>query len=174
MTNWLKASLPVDRFRVVAQDYFTRGRGTKIDYTADIVIYDRQDGSTLAVLDTKYKVAKNPVSADVHQVLAYGMLLNARIAGLIYPHILDRHIDTAVDSQGTHFKMISFPLEQAPDRAGQHLLATLLAGRMTKALCPCWNQSGGRPRRHVAFDFTCEASAYVRSHRQAPHVGSVS
>ena len=130
VANWLKARLPTDRYRVVAQDRFTLGRTTDITYVADIVIYDRQDGSTLAVLDTKYKLAEDPSNADVNQVLAYGMVLKASRVGLIYPQTLIRPIDTVVGSQHTHFKTLSFPVELTPDQAGQQLLDRLGLGEI--------------------------------------------
>ena len=125
VANWLKQNLDPSRYRVVAQDRFTLGRNTAINYIADIVIYDRVTGSALVVLDTKYKLAEVPSNDDVNQALAYGTVLKAPSVALIYPQALVKPIDVSTGLSAIRVRSTSFPVALAPDQAGKELLRSL-------------------------------------------------
>jgi 5-methylcytosine-specific restriction endonuclease McrBC regulatory subunit McrC len=62
----------------------------------DIVVRNRETGRVLAILDTKYKRAAQPEEADISQVTAYAVQLNAPKAILIYPSSQTQPIEVRI------------------------------------------------------------------------------
>jgi 5-methylcytosine-specific restriction enzyme subunit McrC len=116
---WLKRNL-VAPLRCESQVHLPLDH--RIEFIADLVIRGVGD-QPLAVLDTKYKIHREPDSADIGQVVAYAQHLGCPEAILVYPTSDHRPID--ILSRGIRVRSLPFPLDQDLDSAGNELVDRL-------------------------------------------------
>jgi 5-methylcytosine-specific restriction enzyme subunit McrC len=84
VATWLRLHLPAE-WTLDAQDRCSFGSGAVVEFHADLVIRERETGTPLLVLDTKYKRDVTPSSDDLAQVVAYATAWGTDEAILIYP-----------------------------------------------------------------------------------------
>ncbi len=103
----------------------------ELHFAIDLVLYDQQQRTPLAVLDTKYKSPTHgPATADVAQVVAYAAAKGVNSAFLIYPQPLPAPLDATIG--GVRVRTVTFALAGDLACAGQALLREL--GLATVAL----------------------------------------
>lgn len=84
IAEWLQFNLP-EQFGLIAQEKITFGEDDKIKYNIDLVLYDKNSGSVICVIDTKYKKVDSIQNDDINQMLAYMEAKNCTIGILLYP-----------------------------------------------------------------------------------------
>lgn len=119
VAEWLTACLPAG-LELRAQEEVAMGSG--VSFSIDGVLYDRETRQPLLVLDTKYKDASSPSTADVAQVVAYAEAKGCRDAVLVYP------VRTAFDIRvGTiRVRTLAFLLDGDLEANGLQFLGRLL------------------------------------------------
>lgn len=113
---WLKRNLPAP-LRCGSQIHLALDQ--RIEFIADLVIRDAHD-KPVAVLDTKYKIERDPDPADIAQVVAYAEHLGCPEAILLYPTSDHRPVDIQVG--GVRVRSLPFPLDDDLDSAGHELV----------------------------------------------------
>ncbi len=114
VATWLHRNLP-DPYILKAQERYQLTKHHH--YQIDMVIYDRQSGQAIAVIDTKYKVPDKASHTDINQVIAYAQFKNAQHAILIYTEPLKYPLNTPIDSitqSPVHLQTLAFPLVHDP------------------------------------------------------------
>ena len=125
VAGWLGSHLPAG-WTLRAQERVALGPGRQgLHFDIDLVLYD-PGGAPRYVLDTKYKSAALPATADIAQVAAYAQAKGCAEAALVYPLALDDEIDIRVGA--TRVRSLSFSLDGEPDAAGERLLAQVMGG----------------------------------------------
>ena len=119
VASWLKRNLPAT-LRCESQIHLALDR--RLEFIADLVIRDAED-KPLAVLDTKYKIDRDPDPADIAQVVAYAEHLGCPEAILLYPERDHRPFDSLVG--GIRVRSLPFPLDDDLDAAGNELVERL-------------------------------------------------
>jgi 5-methylcytosine-specific restriction enzyme subunit McrC len=116
---WLKRNLRAP-LRCESQIHLALDR--RIEFIADLVIRGSGD-QPRAVLDTKYKIDRDPEPADIAQVVAYAEHLGCPEAILLYPTRNHRPVDIQVG--GVRVRSLPFPLDDDLDSAGNELVERL-------------------------------------------------
>ena len=124
IAEWLAAHLPPS-LQMRVQESISLDPSDRLRFNIDLVIYDRNGGAPLAVLDTKYKRPETPAASDVAQAVAYAQSKGVKTAVLIYPEPLPRSIEITVGQ--TRVETLDFDLTKALDESGAAFLASLLA-----------------------------------------------
>lgn len=122
VAEWLKAHLPAS-LELRAQEKVPLGSG--LSFSIDGVLYDREAGRPVLVLDTKYKDAPSPSAADIAQVVAYAEAKGCRDAILVYPVDLRAPFDIQVGT--IRVRTLAFRLEGDLEAHGLQFLGRLLA-----------------------------------------------
>lgn len=123
VANWLTAHLP-PAWRLRVQESVPLGAEAAVRFHIDLVLYD-QNGLAHAVLDTKYKTADKPETADVSQIIAYAQAKNCPRALLIYPQPLAQSLNAQI--YNLHVRSLTFALQGNLENNGHTLLTELLA-----------------------------------------------
>lgn len=118
---WLEANLPAP-WTVRAQEQVTVGRQNELRFNVDLVLYDRHQQPQM-VLDTKYKTAERPASADVQQIATYARLRDCREATLVYPQAPGTTLDVQIGD--VRLRTLSFSLDGDLEAQGQAFLRAL-------------------------------------------------
>jgi 5-methylcytosine-specific restriction enzyme subunit McrC len=116
---WLKRNL---RAPLRCESQIHLALDQRIEFIADLVIRGAGD-QPLAVLDTKYKIERDPDPADIAQVVAYAEHLGCPEAILLYPTRDHRSVDIPVG--GVRVRSLPFPLDDDLDSAGAELVERL-------------------------------------------------
>ena len=116
---WLKQNLP-SSLRCESQIHLALDQ--RLEFIADLVIRD-DDDKPVAVLDTKYKIDREPDPADIGQVVAYAQHLGCPQAILLYPTSDHRPVDIAV--RDIRVRSLAYPLDGDLDVAGKQLIGRL-------------------------------------------------
>lgn len=124
-TEWLDQNLP-ERFRVKGEEEVTlteydHGRGLR--YRIDMVLYDRESGEVVCVVDTKYKAHERPETADVSQMVGYAKAKDTSETFLLYPEKLDEPLDVPLDD--VRVRNLTFELEDDLQRNGETFVEEL-------------------------------------------------
>jgi len=118
---WLHRHLPA-AWQLQRQERHSLAR--ELYFAIDLVLYARERGQPVAILDTKYKTpTRAPDTADIAQVVAYAAAKGVADAILIYPQALVDPLDTVIG--GVRVRSLSFLLTGDLDEAGQHFLHQL-------------------------------------------------
>ena len=123
VAEWLKAKMPPD-FVVRPHEEVVIGRGGRVRFDIDLVVYDRDSQKALFVLDTKYKAPDHPGNDDISQVVTYSATKDCDEAVLIYPKPLD--LDVTIGK--IRVRSLGFSLDGDLEEAGQRFLRDLLPG----------------------------------------------
>jgi len=95
VAQWLREHAPPE-LQVTPHYRVRLDANVNLIFDMDIVVRNKTTGQVLAILDTKYKRAALPDQADISQVTAYALQLNAPIAILIYPSSQTQPIDVRI------------------------------------------------------------------------------
>jgi 5-methylcytosine-specific restriction enzyme subunit McrC len=128
VAEWLKAhqktgllTLALD---IQSQERIYLGQGKALYFDIDLVLYDMTTGIARYVLDTKYKVASKPATADINQMVAYAEAKGCQEAILIYPAPLAEPLNIKVGS--IQIRSLTFSLALDLEQAGYRFLQDLL------------------------------------------------
>ena len=125
VTKWLKQNLP-ERFKVKGEEEVTLTeykRSRDLKYRIDIVLYDRERGEVVCVIDAKYKSDERPDTSDVSQMVGYAKAKGTSEAFLLYPEELDEPLDIRLDD--VHIRDQVFSLEDDLQENGENFLSEL-------------------------------------------------
>lgn len=122
VAEWLRENLP-SQFYLKAQAHYPIDQENRINFVIDLVIYDRDTGQAICVLDTKYKAPISHSTTDIAQAVAYAQASSCQEAILIYPTPLPNPLDQAVGT--TRVRSLAFSLDGDLDQAGQTFLGQL-------------------------------------------------
>ena len=126
VAEWLKQHLP-EEFEIKPQHTVNFGPGGELQFRIDIVIFDRKTGIPRLILDTKYKVADNPSSGDIHEVRSYAEALGCAEAILVYPENLSNPMDVVAGN--IRVRTLTFALDGIIENAGKAFLDALLKSK---------------------------------------------
>jgi 5-methylcytosine-specific restriction enzyme subunit McrC len=125
---WLKAHREKVLLRqaldIQSQERVYLGQAQTLYFDIDLVIYDTATGIAKYVLDTKYKAADKPASADISQMVAYAQAKGCQEATLIYPTPLAEPLNIKVGN--IRVRSLTFSLEGDLEQAGYDFLQNLL------------------------------------------------
>ena len=93
-------------------------------FDIDLVLYDVETEKVKYVLDTKYKAASKPTTADISQMVAYAEATGCQEAILIYPTSLTEPLNIRVGS--IRVRSLTFSLTGDLEQAGYNFLQDLL------------------------------------------------
>lgn len=128
VAEWLGANAP-SAWSVKAQHAARLKANAELVFKMDIVIYERDSGRALAVLDTKYKAHETPSSEDVQQIVAYAVEAGVQEALLIYPMRPRRPVEARIGA----IKVRSLYLDLAVEPLAA---AAALLTQLQQALAP--------------------------------------
>lgn len=126
VAEWLRAHLPTD-LKLKSQERIDIDAAGRIQFKADLVLYDAATDTPVCVLDTKYKNPNSPATGDIAQVIAYAEAKGCRHAFLIYPTTLPNPLCANVGTKKVG--ALTFSLEGDIEAQGQSFrdeLMTLL------------------------------------------------
>jgi 5-methylcytosine-specific restriction enzyme subunit McrC len=126
--EWLAVHLP-ETLCLGTQEHLPIGTPKSVPFYADLVIRERANGRTVAVLDTKYKRDDKPSASDVAQVVAYANAWGTNDAVLVYPRRLEQPWSGCVG--GVTARTVGFPLELNITEGGAQFLAALATQETT-------------------------------------------
>lgn len=109
---------------ILSQERVYLGQGQALYLDIDLVLYDVTTGTVKYVLDTKYKAASKPATADISQMVAYAEAKRCQEAILIYPTPLAEPLNIKVGS--IRVRSLTFSLTGDLEQAGYNFLQDLL------------------------------------------------
>jgi 5-methylcytosine-specific restriction enzyme subunit McrC len=128
VAEWLKAhqktALLMQALDIQSQERIYLGQGKTLYFDIDLVLYDMTTGIARYVLDTKYKAASKPATADINQMVAYAEAKGCQEAILIYPAPLAESLNIKVGS--IRIRSLTFSLAGDLEQAGYRFLQDLL------------------------------------------------
>jgi len=125
VTEWLDQNLP-ERFRVKGEEEATLNRykhSKDLKYRIDIVLYDREAGEVVCVIDTKYKAHERPETGDVSQMVGYALAKKTGETFLAYPKDLDEPLNVQLDD--VHVRNMTFDLGDDLQENGETFVGEL-------------------------------------------------
>ena len=124
VARWLKQYLD-SRYLLKTQESFVIGETGALRMVMDLIIYNRETGIPLCVLDTKYKAHSSVSSEDYNQVVAYSDAVGCENAILIFPKKLDHSFN---EKPGRiRVKTTIFDIGIEIEKAGEQFLESLYA-----------------------------------------------
>jgi 5-methylcytosine-specific restriction enzyme subunit McrC len=123
VAEWLRAHLP-EGVELQDQEDVPIGELWGLSFTIDMVLYDRNTGRPVAVLDTKYKPEDRPAAEDLEQIVAYAQAKGCREAILVYPIALPVQFNEPVGD--IRVRSLGFVLDGDLEDRGHRFLAALL------------------------------------------------
>ena len=123
VAEWLRKHLP-GAYVLRAQERVEMGTSGDLYARVDLVLYEREGGRVLAVLDTKYKTPEHPAPEDVFQVAGYADLKGCGDAYLVYPTPLKRPLDVRIGD--VRVRGLVFGLEGDLEQLGSAFLNGLI------------------------------------------------
>jgi 5-methylcytosine-specific restriction enzyme subunit McrC len=128
VAEWLKAhretALLTQALDIQSQERVYLGQYQGLYLDIDLVLYDQATGIARYVLDTKYKAASKPATADINQIIAYAEAKACQEAILIYPTPLSEPLNIKVGS--IRIRSLTFSLAGDLEQAGYRFLQDLL------------------------------------------------
>ncbi|QIB75405.1 restriction endonuclease [Halogeometricum borinquense] len=128
VANWLRENLP-ERFEINRggdkEETVTLAEfaGRNLQYRIDIVLYDRDTGEPVCVIDAKYKDDERPGTGDISQMVGYAKAVGVDETFLMYPSGFDDSLDIQLDD--VHVKNAIYSLTGDLDENGQLFLESL-------------------------------------------------
>ncbi|MEM7330776.1 MAG: hypothetical protein AAF490_01700 [Chloroflexota bacterium] len=122
VAKWLKQNLP-PQWRINIQERISLDTDNPLVFQIDIVLYNKQEGTPLAVVDTKYKTGAKISSSDIHQIIAYAKVKSSPNAILIFP--TDEKVSLNVHVDDIHLQALHFDLNQSFEQAGQQIISQI-------------------------------------------------
>ena len=123
VAEWLKQHLPKE-YELKAQHTVNYGSSGELQFRVDVIILDRQTGTPLLILDTKYKIDDSPSNADIHEVRSYAEAFGCREAVLVYPV----HLANAINVKPCNIRVrtLTFGTDGDLEESGRAFLSSLL------------------------------------------------
>jgi 5-methylcytosine-specific restriction enzyme subunit McrC len=125
VTEWLRQNL-LERFRVKREEEVTLteyDHSRDLKYRIDIVLYDREVGEVVCVIDTKYKAHERPETGDISQMVGYAKAKDTEETLLLYPEDLNEALDVQLDD--VHVQNITFELGNDLQKNGEDFVEDL-------------------------------------------------
>ena len=122
VAEWLKMHLP-EKYELITQERVNIGDNDMLYFIIDLVIYDKNTGETLYVLDTKYKKNEGMAPADFSQVVTYALAKNCSEAILIYPWKSSEHYSDTIHN--IRVRSLPFKIDGDLETAGNQFLKEL-------------------------------------------------
>ena len=122
VAKWLQSNLP-PHLTIKIQERIPLAINNPLMFQIDIVLYNKSQGTPLAVVDTKYKTGAKISSADIHQIIAYAKVKSSPNAILIFPSDEKVSLDVKVDD--IRLQALHFDLNQDIEQAGQQLISQI-------------------------------------------------
>jgi len=129
VAEWLKLHAPPD-WLFTPQYEAKLKANAELTFRIDLLLKDKSSGSSIAVLDTKYKSAEVPSESDIQQVVAYAVETGVKRAFLLYPRCQAKPINVRVGD--IEVGSLSFDLSSELNKAG-YLCFGLHPVRLTPA-----------------------------------------
>ena len=123
VAEWLHKHLPPE-YELNQQEHLVIDAKGDVFFKIDLVLYNIAQNKTTCVMDTKYKNADKPSSADIAQVVFYALAKDCQDAILVYPRPIEHPMDTKVN--GIRIRSASFCLDGDLEKAGQEFLDDIL------------------------------------------------
>jgi 5-methylcytosine-specific restriction enzyme subunit McrC len=123
VAQWLRAHLPAPWSLSVQEQVPLGEPSAAMAFYPDLVLYDGE-GQARVVVDTKYRMAAIPDTAEVAQVLAYAQSKGCAEAVLVYPHVPATPFEAHVG--GVRVRALSFALDGELEEAGVALQNAIL------------------------------------------------
>lgn len=122
VAEWLKNNLP-DEYTLEIQEKIKIGPDKKIEFKVDLVIYEKNTGKALCVLDTKYKAPDSISNTDLSQVVTYAVAKGCSDAVLIYPAYISKSINEKIGD--INIRTLSFCLDGDINKSGDEFIKQL-------------------------------------------------
>lgn len=123
VAQWLKVHLP-GQYEIKAQEKVHIGESNMLHFNIDLVIYEKEEGKALYVLDTKYKLDKSTSPADFAQVVTYALSKGSPEAVLIYPGDVSGCFNGFINT--IRVRSLDFKIDGDIEEAGSVFLDQLL------------------------------------------------
>jgi len=123
VAEWLKMHLSPN-LTLSIQEKVEIGKDNDLSFKIDLVLNDTLSGSTLCVIDTKYKAFGKPAPHDIAQVIAYAEMKSCKKALLVYPISLHKNLDEKIGN--ITVKSMTFSLDGNLEEAGHAFMTDLL------------------------------------------------
>ncbi|NMG06089.1 restriction endonuclease [Brasilonema sp. UFV-L1] len=128
VAEWLKAhretALLTQALDIQSQERVYLDQSKALYFDIDLVLYDLATGMVRYVLDTKYKAASKPATADINQMVAYAEAKGCQEAILIYPMPLAEPLNIKIGR--IRIRSLTFSLAGDLEQAGYRFLQDLL------------------------------------------------
>jgi 5-methylcytosine-specific restriction enzyme subunit McrC len=122
VAEWLKQHAPPD-WLFTPQYEAKLKANAELTFRIDLLLKNRSSGTSIAVLDTKYKSAEVPNESDIQQVVAYAVETGVKRAFLLYPRRQSKPINARVGD--IEVGSLNFDLSAELNQAGYSCLEQL-------------------------------------------------
>ncbi len=122
VAKWLAQNLP-PAWGIKIQERIPLASDASFVFQIDIVLYNKREGTPLAVVDTKYKTGAKISSSDIHQIIAYAKVKSSPNAILIFPLLEETTLDLSIDD--IRLQALHFDLNENLEQAGQRLISQI-------------------------------------------------
>lgn len=123
VAEWMKIHLP-EHLEVKVQESVDIDEAGNINLRIDLVLFQKQSGTPICVLDTKYKTPDKPSQDDIAQVNLYADVIGCNQAILIYPEEISQPLDQLVG--GIRIRTATFNIGNDLEEAGNEFLKDIL------------------------------------------------
>ena len=121
VAEWLKAHLPPE-YDLKMQEQVDLGE--TLHFHIDLVLYEVATGAARYILDTKYKIPKQPSNDDFNQVVTYAAAQLCHEAVLVYPAPLTKPLNVRI--RDIRVRSLTFSIDGDLNQSGQAFLHNLL------------------------------------------------
>jgi 5-methylcytosine-specific restriction enzyme subunit McrC len=123
LNKWIDVYYP-NIYELKSQENVVIDENGNYKFKIDLVIYNKINGITKCVMDTKYKISEKPTTQDISQIVTYAVLKDCKEAILIYPTQNIKLFDERI--KDIRVRSIGFPLDLNFDELGEEFLLNLL------------------------------------------------
>lgn len=123
IAEWLQLNF-LKQFGLIVQEKISFGESDSIKYNIDLVVYDKNNGSVLCVIDTKYKQADNVQNDDINQMLAYMEAKSCSVGILLYPMLIEEPRQYKINTK--YIWQVGFDISGDIDAGGNNFLQKLI------------------------------------------------
>jgi 5-methylcytosine-specific restriction enzyme subunit McrC len=127
VAEWMKIHLP-EAYEVKPQESVDIDDAGNISIRIDLVLFQKQSGMPICVLDTKYKTPDKPSQDDIAQINLYADVMGCKQAILIYPEEISKPMDQVVG--GIRIRTATFNIGGDLEKAGKAFLKDILEDQL--------------------------------------------
>jgi 5-methylcytosine-specific restriction enzyme subunit McrC len=129
VAEWLNIHLPED-YGLKPQESVDIDEAGNISIRIDLVLFQKQSGMSICVLDTKYKTPDKPSQDDIAQVNLYADVIGCKQAILIYPEEISQPMDQVIG--GIRIRTTTFDIGGNLEDGGQRFLEDIIKEETSK------------------------------------------